>query len=273
MPLSAIIYGHALAPVFVGVVAAGRHIPRGELICDKNKVLSHASNRVHTFRILSPMRYVLSAFWIVLYAWTADAGVVPYVGAIGGIATLSADAGSRATAQSLALSGYSPSNGGALNVFAGLHLHNYVSVQGDYMWNENELELSSTSSASNTFYRQRRNSSQQAAVFDFLVYFRPRQSRIRPYLATGVGWMHLVSREEALLGSHGNPILPPDRFSANRAVFRSHVGIDLRIYRRLYFRYSFSESISNNDISQHLSPPAPRRLANFQNLFRFVVRF
>jgi hypothetical protein len=56
-------------------------------------------------------------------------------------------------------------------------------------------------------------------------------------------------------------------------VFRSHVGMDLRISPKLNFRYSFSEFIGKNDISKHLSPPAPRRLANFQNLFGFVVRF
>jgi hypothetical protein len=49
--------------------------------------------------------------------------------------------------------------------------------------------------------------------------------------------------------------------------------MDIRIFGKLDFRYSFSELIGKNDISKHLSPPAPRRLANFQNLFGFVVRF
>jgi hypothetical protein len=69
------------------------------------------------------------------------------------------------------------------------------------------------------------------------------------------------------------PTLPPSSFSSNRPVFRSHVGIDLRLSRRLDFRYSFSEMIANNDLSRHLSPPAPRHLANFDNLFGFVLRF
>jgi hypothetical protein len=83
----------------------------------------------------------------------------------------------------------------------------------------------------------------------------------------------LVSKEERLIGSGGIPSLPPASFSSTRPVFRSHVGIDLRIARKVDFRYSFSEFIGKNDISQHLSPPAPRRLANFQNLFGFVYRF
>lgn len=201
------------------------------------------------------------------------AKVVPYVGAIGGVSTLSADAGSQATISGLSLSSYSPQNGGALNVFAGLHLHNYFSIQADYIWNQNGLVLSSTSSSSNTFYQQLRTSSQHAAVFDFLIYFRRRNTRIRPYLGTGGGILHLTSTESELLGSAGVPALPPSKFSATRPLFRSHVGIDVRLSHSLDFRYSFSESLSKNDISKHLSPPAPRRLANFQNLFGFVVRF
>ena len=197
----------------------------------------------------------------------------PYVGAIGGIATLSADAGSRSSAQGLSLSSYSPSNGGALNVFVGAHLHNYFSLQANYIWNRNELILNSASSNSTTFYQQARNTSQHAVILDFLLYFRRRSSRIRPYLGTGAGFIHLASREERLIAFAGTPALPPVNFSSTRPVFRSHVGMDIRIFRKVDFRYSFSESIGKNDISKHLSPPAPRRLANFQNLFGFVVRF
>lgn len=206
-------------------------------------------------------------------ASVASAEVAPYVGAIGGVSTLSADAGSRTTVSGLGLSAYSPQNGGALNVFAGLHLHSYFSLQANYIWNQNDLVLSSSSSGSNTFYQQARTSSQHAAVLDFLIYFRRRSSRIRPYLGTGGGILHLSSTESRLLQSSGTPALPPSTFSVTRPLFRSHVGIDFRLSHRVDFRYSFSESLSKNDISKHLSPPASRRLANFQNLFGFVVRF
>lgn len=199
--------------------------------------------------------------------------VTPYVGVIGGISTLSADAASSMTPTGLRTSSYAPSNGGALNVFAGIHLHDYFSVQADYIWNRNDLRLDSAASESNTFYQQKRSSSQNAAVFDVLIYFRNRKSRFRPYLGTGGGILHLQSSATELVASGGSPSLPPQTFSATRPVFRSHVGIDFRVAERLDLRYSFSESLSKNDISKHLSPPATRRLANFQNLFGLVVRF
>lgn len=199
--------------------------------------------------------------------------VSPYFGVIGGIATLSADAGSQATSTGLNLSSYAPSNGGALNVFAGVPVHNYISLQLDYVWNSNDLRLSSASSGTGVFYQQDRASSQQAVIVDALVYFRPRRSRIRPYLGTGVGVVHLSSRERRLISTAGAPALPPARFFSTNPVLRSHVGIDFRLTGRLDFRYSFSDMISRNEISKHLSPPGPRGMENFQNLFGFVVRF
>jgi len=37
-------------------------------------------------------------------------------------------------------------------------------------------------------------------------------------------------------------------------VLRTHVGVDLRLARKLAFRYSFSETIGHNEISKNLSP-------------------
>ena len=204
---------------------------------------------------------------------SASAGDAIYVGAMGGIATLSADAGSEHVGQGLSLSSYAPANGGALDVFAGWHLHNYFSVQGDFIWNRNSLRLSSTSSASGSFYEDDRTSSQQAGIVSFLVYFRRRASRIRPYLGTGVGVAHLSSRRERVVSSAGSPELPPVRFSSTGPVLRSHVGIDFRLCHKVDFRYSFSETLGANEISRNLSPQGSRKLANFQNLFGFVIRF
>lgn len=204
-------------------------------------------------------------------SWAAEVGT--YAGVIGGIATLSADAGTQHVPQGLNLSSYAPANGAAVDVFVGAHLHNYFSVQGDFVWNRNSLRLNSSSSSSGSFYEQERSSSQQAAIFSFLIYFRPRSSRIRPYLGTGTGVAHLSSKSERLLASGGTPSLPPAEFSSTGPVLRSHVGIDLAITRKLDFRYSFSETIGGNEISRNLSPPGSRHLANFQNLFGFVVRF
>jgi hypothetical protein len=215
----------------------------------------------------------LLLFFCTLWVPGVFASVMPYAGAIGGISTLSADAGAQSTSQGLRQSSYSPSNGGALNIFAGAHLHDYFSLQVNYIWNRNDLVLNSSASGSRVFYQQERSSTQSAGVLDFLVYFRRRSSWIRPYLGTGGGIIHLTSNADRVINSGGTPSLPPSSFSSTRPVFRSHVGMDLRISPKLNFRYSFSEFIGKNDISKHLSPPAPRRLANFQNLFGFVVRF
>ncbi len=217
-------------------------------------------------------RSLVVAFFLTIVCYSASAQTHAYAGAIGGVSTLSADAGSKITAQGLSLSSYAPANGGALNLFAGTHLHDYFSLQANYIWNRNDLVLNS-SSGTGTFYQETRSSSQNAGTIDFLIYFRRRSSRIRPYLGTGGGVVHLSSIRDRLIASGGNPMLPPDNFSSTGPVFRVHVGIDLRVARNLDFRYSFSEMLGQNEISKHLSPQGPRKLANFQNLFGFVVRF
>jgi hypothetical protein len=218
------------------------------------------------------VRQVHAFFFLLMSAGMVSAQARPYLGVLGGIATLSGDAGSQATVQKLNLSSYAPANGGAIDAFAGAHLHDYFSVQGNFIWNENNLQLNSASSGSGTSYQESRSSSQTAGVFDFLIYFRRRQSRIRPYLGTGVGVIHLTTTETRVIESQGTPALPPATLSYTEPVFRSHVGIDLRLTGKLDFRYSFSEFIGHNEFSQHLSPPGSSALKNFQNLFGFVVR-
>ena len=144
-------------------------------------------------------------------------------------------------------------------------------MQANYIWNRNSLRLNSTSS-SGSFYKEDRSSNEQAAVFDLLVYFRQRSSRIRPYLGTGTGVVHLSSTQDRLIALGGSAVVPPARFSSTDPLLRVHVGIDLRLARKLDFRYSFSEMIAHNEISRQLSPPGTHKLMNFQNLFGFVVR-
>ena len=211
--------------------------------------------------------------FLFISAGLSGARVRPYAGAMGGIATLSADGGSESVGQGLNLSSYAPSNGGALDVFFGADLHNYFSLEGDFIWNRNSLRLNSTSSSTGSFYQQDRSSSQEAGVISLLFYFRPRNSRIRPYLGVGTGVAHLSSTAVRLVAFGGTPSLPPQEFSSTGAVLRTHVGIDVVLTRKLDFRYSFSETLGDNEISKNLSPPGTRRLANFQNLFGFVVSF
>jgi hypothetical protein len=248
-------------------------IPRADLSFFVLKDSMKSARYKWRFRVRSsPKLLFLALVLFCAFPNNSFGGVVPYAGAMGGIATLSADAGSQRVAQGLNLSSYAPANGGALDLFAGADLHDYFSLQGDFIWNRNQLLLNS-SSATGAFYQQDRGCSQKAAIFGVLIYFRRGRSRIRPYLGGGAGVAHLSSAAERLAGSGGGPALPPAEFSWTGPVWRTHVGIDLRLIRQLGFRYSFSETIGHNEISKNLSPPGSRGLANFQNLFGFVVRF
>jgi hypothetical protein len=197
-----------------------------------------------------------------------------FAGALYGVSALSADARSEITASTAAVSLYEPNNGPALNVFAGVDIAQYFSVQANWMWNSNDLTLLSsfTTPQTGAFYQQHRDSRQHAVVLDGLIYFRRMDSAIRPYLGTGLSVLHFSSDEIAVSAAQGLP--PPSaRIASTRIGLRSHVGIDFKLSRRLSFRYSFSETISGNPISPSLTPQGSRGLMNFQNLFGFVGRF
>src|SRR6266851_190060 len=220
------------------------------------------------------LRFILVvALECVCFQVPALAQVTPFAGALGGVATLSADARSLSTSQGLNVSLYKPENGPALNIVGGVHLNRYLSVQASYVWNRNTLTLSSSSSGSNSFYEERRKSSQQAILFDLLIYFRRRDDRLRPYLSAGTGVDRFSSAQERLVALRSTPVLPQTRFSSTRPALRIAVGIDIALTHRVALRYSFGETIRHNDISAQLSPSGKRFLANFQNLFGFVVRF
>jgi hypothetical protein len=197
-----------------------------------------------------------------------------FTGALGGVSTLSADARSVATPSETAVSLYEPKNGPALNLFAGVHLARYFSIQANWIWNRNDLTLTSSlaAPASGAFYEQRRSSRQHAVVLDGLIYFRRLDSRIRPYLGTGLSLLHFSSEETSVTVARG--LMPPaERIASTHIGLRSHVGIDFQLARGLAFRYSFSETISANPISPSLMPAGRRGLMNFQNLFGFLSRF
>lgn len=198
-----------------------------------------------------------------------------YAGGIAGLATLSADARSIVSPSSSQVSQYKPQNGPAVNLFFGRYLGNYVSVQGNYIWNANDVTLVSTVAAPGaaSFYQQRRDSSQTSAVGDVLVFFRNRDSRLRPYLSAGVGVVHLHSSAQNLDFVSGAARVPAPEFSANTAGLRVAVGIDVKLRRGFSLRYSFSETISSNPLSDQLSPPGERALKNFQNLWGFIKNF
>jgi hypothetical protein len=224
----------------------------------------------------SAIRLVALASTIGLMPLSAAAQDRPrlFAGGLFGVSTLSADARSETAGTDAAVSLYKPDNGPAVNLFVGAHVAQYFTVQANWMWNQNDITLVSSfvTPQGGGFYEQRRHSRQDAVVLDGLIYFRRLDSAVRPYLGTGLSVLHFSSRE--IVSSVAQGVAPPTgEITSTRIGLRSHVGIDLRLTRRVSFRYSFSETISGNPISPSLTPPAPRRLGNFQNLFGFVSRF
>jgi hypothetical protein len=195
-----------------------------------------------------------------------------FAGALFGV--LSADARSVTSGSDAAISLYEPKNGLALDIFAGVHLAQYFSVQANWIWNRNDITLLSSflTAQGGGFYEQHRHSRQHAIVLDGLIYFRDLNSTLRPYLGTGLALLHFSSGDAT--GSAGHGLTPPTGVIASTRVgLRSHVGIDIKLSPHVDFRYSFSETLSANPISPSLAPPGRRFLANFQNLFGLVGRF
>jgi len=199
----------------------------------------------------------------------------PYFGFTGGVSALSADARTIIDSGSAATSSYNPENGPAAGVFIGLHWTNYFSVQGDYLWNRNELTLdslaASTTGAETKLYERAFQSRQHAALGNALLYFRPRSSWVRPFLSVGTGIVHFAGEPRS--AGIANGLSPPGPFSATKPALHVAVGIDLKLKSGWGFRYSFAETSSSNPISQQLTPPGSRMLANFRNLFGVVKYF
>ncbi len=194
-----------------------------------------------------------------------------FSGALGGISTLSADGGSAITSPARSISQYKPENGPTFRVFAGRHLGEYFSVEGNYGWNRNRLTL--TSAAGDAFYEQARRATQHSLLGELLLYFRNRDSFARPYLSVGAGVVHFTSGEGSIATTVGALEPAPGAFRSTKPALRVAVGIDILFGGGWAFRFSFSETIRKNPISPQLTPPGTRNLAHFQNLFGFVKYF
>jgi len=197
-----------------------------------------------------------------------------FTGVAVGVATLAADARSEITSGGADVSLYKPENGPALNVFVGSLVHEYLTVQANYVWNRNDVTLTSVRATESgpSFYEASRTSSQHAFVGDVLLYFRERRSAIRPYLSAGVGVVRFQMTARGG-GSVRNATVPPATSVSTHGLLRVAVGLDVSLGGHWSARYSFSESLSSNPISAQLSPPGQRSLANFQNLFGIVRAF
>ena len=198
-----------------------------------------------------------------------------FAGVLAGISTLSADGRSVTRGESIATSLYKPENGpSVMSVFGG-HFSEYVSVQGTYGWNRNDLSLVSSNPAEGpeAFYDQSRQATQHSAIAELMVYFRNRRSRVRPYLSAGGGVVRFDSSASTIDLVAGSAQLAPGGFESSDPAIRVAVGIDVFIKGGWAFRFTFAETIRSNPISKQLSPPGQRSLANFQNLFGFVKQF
>ena len=211
---------------------------------------------------------------VILMLWPRPAVAQFYAGGMVAVTSLSGDARSIITPGATQFSSYNPENGPGLNVLAGKHCNDYFTVQGDYVWNRNALTLSAAdiSGTSISTYQETMQSSQHSAFASVLVYFRSRKSRLRPYLSVGTGLVHLSSTVKNLAVQQG-PVIAPRAFDSNFIALRVPVGIDIQLRAGWYFRYSFSENISHNPISDQLTPPATHTFKNFQNLFGVIRQF
>ena len=197
-----------------------------------------------------------------------------YFGAMGGIATLSGDANAVITPNSASTSTYDPSNGGAAGAFIGAHVFDYFSFEADYVWNRNDVVLTSSinSPGASSFYRLPETVTQNAFLGSALIYFRKPESRIRPYLSEGAGGVLIHSRLSGggIIG--GAPALPPASSHHASIAVRTSVGLDVRLSGFWYFRYSFGETIARNTFGDQLSPPEHRVAKNFQSLFGIYLK-
>jgi hypothetical protein len=197
-------------------------------------------------------RFLSGFFWCWCLAslpvWAAEDY---YAGGIAALSTLSADGRSIVSPNASQVSLYNPENGPAVNLFFGRYLGNYVGLQGNYIWNSNSLVFSSSTVLPQgaSFYSATRGSSQTSVIGDVPAFFRDRHSPVRPYLSFGAGVVHVQSSQRRLDVLSGSPRLPPRDFSANVAGLRVAVGIDVKLRYGFSLRYSFSETISLNPLS------------------------
>ena len=152
--------------------------------------------------------------------------------------------------------------------FAGVHLNDYLSFQGNYTWNRNDVRYHALRGGA--FYDQPAQTTHQLGLIDAMLYFRRRTSWVRPFLTLGTGVAHLASDAGPPTGELG---MTPGSFSEYSPVVNFSVGIDLEVRRGWKIRYTFAETIQPNSLSKRLTPPGERNLASFRNLFGFVKYF
>lgn len=216
----------------------------------------------------------LAAFALLALATPLSGQPNRFVGGYAGISTLSADGRTDVTSANARFSSYKPENGLTVVGLAGLHINDFFSVMGSYGWNRNSILFAGgEAGAVSGAVTQRHRATMHTVIGEGMLYFRPRKSRVRPYLSAGAGVAHVTSSARGTPNGFGIAPALPRRITHTGPAFRVAVGIDLFFTANAAFRYSFSETLQGNPFSAALTPPAPRRLANFQNWFGVVLYF
>jgi Outer membrane protein beta-barrel domain len=196
----------------------------------------------------------LHLLYYALFVFVPAASAQIFVSGQGGFAALSNAAA--ATSVPVSASNYDSKVGAALNVEAGYHLNDWFSFQMGYIWNRNRIV--STEVGGGVFRQLEATSAQHAIAGDVLLYFRPRTSRIRPYLSAGPAWVRFLSGDD---------------LAVNKPGLRVAVGADVKILADWWFRYTYGETMTANPFGQALHPPSSRQLMNFQNQFGVMKVF
>jgi hypothetical protein len=142
-----------------------------------------------------------------------------------------------------------------------------------YGWNRNDLLLSGGDLVRASSFEQPVRATMHSVVAEAMVYFRNRDSRVRPYLSAGPGIVRTTAEASGATRASGSPAVLPSGLDSVHAALRVAVGMDIRFHRRVSLRYSFSETLQRNTFSRALDPPGERNLANFQNWWGIVWTF
>lgn len=196
-----------------------------------------------------------------------------FVGGGAGFTALSG-ASTAAIGETVATSQYSAGTGPLAHAFAGKAFGDYFAAQGSWQWTRNRVLLTSAGFAAGSVAasQQAMRVAQNEFGVDGLVYFRNRASRVRPFLAVGLGANRFDSGTAAFVSVRGAPP-PAASIGATRFALRFAAGIDLMHRSGWGFRYSFLETMTGNPVAEQLRPPGSGTLMTFQNLFGIVRYF
>lgn len=232
------------------------------------KGLFHPRRRGATLNLVFNPLPVLFCF---VFGACAAAQPRYFLGGGPGAAVLSGASGSAVNQNSVEISAYQPRLGALAHVFGGWHISEYVSLQGAWSANWNDLVYSASSDAG--FFQQEQNSFQQNLGADTLLYFRNRRSFVRPFLSAGLNYMRFRSNVTELRTIGGQPPSVPGNFRAEEPGLRVAAGADLLLPNGWGFRYAFLENLQRNVAGRQLSPPAGGPLMTFQHIFGLIKYF